>query len=88
MKLLEDEIRENLDDLGYGDAYFFKDLIYLFIFRDRGRKEEREGEKHQLVASWTPPTGELASTYPDQNQTSNLLVCRLVLNPLSHSRQG
>ena len=33
-------------------------FIYLFIFRERGREEEREGEKHQcVVASYTPPTG-------------------------------
>ena len=40
---------------------FFKECIYLFIFRDRGREGEREGEKHQyVVASHVPPTGDLA----------------------------
>ena len=35
--------------------------IYIFIFRERGREREREGEKHQcVVASRTPPTGDLA----------------------------
>ena len=35
--------------------------FYLFIFRQRGREEGREGEKHQcVVASHTPPTGDLA----------------------------
>ena len=35
--------------------------FYLFIFRERGREGEREGEKHQcVVASHTPPTGDLA----------------------------
>ena len=39
--------------------FFFK--IYLFIFRERGREGEREGEKHQcVVASCAPPTGDLA----------------------------
>ena len=39
---------------------YFK-RFYLFIFRDRGREEEREGEKHQcVVASCAPPTGDLA----------------------------
>ena len=33
---------------------------YLFIFRERGREREREGEKYRLVASNTPPTGGLA----------------------------
>ena len=33
----------------------------LFIFRQRGREGEREGEKYQcVVASHTPPTGDLA----------------------------
>ena len=36
----------------------FKDSIYLFL---EGREGEREGEKHQcVVASHTPPTGDLA----------------------------
>ena len=35
--------------------------FYLFIFRERGREGERQGEKHQcVVASPTPPTGDLA----------------------------
>ena len=39
---------------------FFK-IFYLFIFRERGREREREGEKHEyVVASCTPPTGDLA----------------------------
>ena len=53
---------------------FFKECIYLFIFRDRGREGEREGEKHQyVVASHVPPTGDLAHNpgmRPDQE--SNL----------------
>ena len=33
----------------------------LFIFRERGREGEREGEKHQcVVASHALPTGDLA----------------------------
>ena len=37
----------------------FKDFTYLFW--ERGREGEREGEKHQhAVASHTPPTGDLA----------------------------
>ena len=39
---------------------FFKVFVY-FIFRQRGREGEREGEKHQrVVASHSPPTGDLA----------------------------
>ena len=45
---------------------FFK-RSYLFIFRDRGREGEREGEKHRCaketsVAFHTAPTGDLART--------------------------
>ena len=35
-------------------------LNCLFIFRERGREGEREGEKHWSAASCTPPTGDLA----------------------------
>ena len=39
---------------------FFK-RFYLFIFRQRGREGEREGEKHQcVIASRATPTGDLA----------------------------
>ena len=38
---------------------FFR--FFLFIFRQKGRKGEREGEKHQcVVASHMPPTRDLA----------------------------
>ena len=39
---------------------FFFFLFYLFIFREKGREGEREGENHQcVVASHTLPTGDL-----------------------------
>ena len=35
--------------------------FYLFIFGQRGREGEREGEKHQCVVAFrVPPTGDLA----------------------------
>ena len=40
--------------------YSFLFLKYLFLFRERVREGEREGEKHQSVASCMPPTGDLA----------------------------
>ena len=40
-------------------VFFYKDFIYLFL--ERGRKGEREGEKHQrVVASQEPRTEGLA----------------------------
>ena len=39
----------------------FLKRFYLFIFRERGREGEREGEKYQcVVASLLAPTGDLA----------------------------
>ena len=39
----------------------FTHFIHLFIFREKGREREREGENHQcVVASHTLPTGDLA----------------------------
>ena len=47
-----------LVSLSEGD---FLKRFYLFIFRQRRREGEREGEKHQcVVASHTPLTGNLA----------------------------
>ena len=67
---------------------FFLDFIY-FVFRERGREGEREGEKHPcVVASEAPPTADLAHNpgmCPDRSQTGNPSVCRPALNPLSHT---
>ena len=53
---------------------------------------EREGEEHQcVVASHTPPTGDLAHNpgmSPDENRTSHPLVPRPALYPLRHTSQG
>ena len=44
-------------------SFLKQELKKIFIFRERGREEEREGEKHQcVVASQAPPTGDLATT--------------------------
>ena len=64
----------------------------LFIFRERGREGEREGEKHQcVVASHAPLLGTCPATQAcalTGNQTGNPLVLRPALNPLSHTIQG
>ena len=52
----------------------FLKIIYLFIFRQREREGERQGDKHQcVVASCAPPTGDLACNpgmcpYGESNQ--------------------
>ena len=70
---------------------FKKDFIYLFL--ERGRKGEREGEKHQCVgASWVAPTWDLACN-PGMcsDWESNwwpFSLQALALNPLSYTSQG
>ena len=67
--------------------------------RGEGREKERVRnidvqEKQQLVASLTPPTGDLVHNpamcpcAPTGNQTSDPLVHRPTLIPLSHTSQG
>ena len=67
----------------------FLKIIYLFLERREEREQERD--KHQcVVASPAPPTGVQAynpGVCPDPG-TSDPLVCRPSLNPLSHTTQG
>ena len=54
---------------------------------------KREGGKHQcVVSSYSPPTGDSGpqtqACGPTGNQTSDPLVRRPALNPLSHTSQG
>ena len=44
----------------YFSFFFLKKRFYLFIFRERGREGEREGEKHQGGVASHLPTGDLA----------------------------
>ena len=69
----------------------FKDSIYLFLERGEGREKEREKNtnvwlplEHPLLGTW-PATQALALT---GNQTSDPLVCRRALSPVSHTSQG
>ena len=70
--------------------FIFK-RFYLFIFRERGRKGERERNinvwlplMHPLLGTW-PATQACALT---GNPTGDPLVGRLELNQLSHTSQG
>ena len=65
----------------------FSRRLYLFIFRERGREEEREGEKHHCEVAYHAP---LLGTWPEIQAcaTSDPSVCRQALNPLSHTKQG
>ena len=70
--------------------FIFK-RFYLFIFRERRREGEREGEKHWcVVASHKPPLGSWSATQAcalTGNRTSDPLIHRPALNPLSHTSQ-
>ena len=63
---------------------------------ERRRQKERERnmdvrEKYQLADCRTPQVGTRPATQAcalTTNQTSDLLVHRLALNPLSHTSQG
>ena len=66
----------------------FLKRFYLFILdREEGREKERERHIsvcHPLLGTW-PATQACALT---GNRTSDPLVCRPALNPLSHTSQG
>ena len=64
---------------------------YLFIFRERGgRKKERERNIDRLSLVHIPTRTEPATQARalTGNQTRDLLLCRMTLNPLSHTGQG
>ena len=71
---------------------------YLFIFREKERKGEREGEKHQMCKRYidqVPLARPQLGTWPatqacalTKDRTSDLSVHRLPLNPLSHTSQS
>ena len=70
--------------------FVFKDFIYLFI--DRGEGWEKERERNIIV--WLPLRHLLLGTWPaiqacalTGNQTSNPLILRPALHPLSYTSQ-
>ena len=70
---------------------FLKDFIYLFV--ERGGRKEKESERNINV--WLPLTCPLLGTWPEThayalagNQTSDPLICRPALSPLSHTIQA
>ena len=72
-------------------------LRFIFLFLERGQRKEKERERstceinihllsftHPQLGTW-PTTQACALT---GNRTSDLSICRPVLNPLSHTSQG
>ncbi|KAF6084386.1 hypothetical protein HJG60_008648 [Phyllostomus discolor] len=42
-------------------VFFFVKILFIYLFIEKGREGQREGEKYRcMVASWVPPTGDLA----------------------------
>ena len=79
---------EKLSLLG-DDRLFLKKIIYLFLFLER--EEGREKEMERNIKVQLPPTGDLACNpcmCLTGNWTSNPMVHRLALSPLSHTTQG
>ena len=66
--------------------------MLFILFLEKGRKREREGEKHQcVVASHTAPTGDLAHSpgmCPDWELNWRPFGSQPALSPLSYTSQG
>ena len=62
--------------------FFFKDFIYLFLERGEGREKERERNTNVSL----PPAFQACAL--SGNRTSDPLVGRPALSPLSHTSQG
>ena len=70
---------------------FLKCFIYLFLERGEGREKERERNVDVWLTLAHPQLGTQPTTQAcalPGNRTSNPVVCRLALNPLSHTSQG
>ena len=72
-------------------SFFFLRFIYLFLERGEGKEKERE----RNINVWLPLARPLLETWPTAqacvltgNWTSDPLVHRSVLRPLSHTSQG
>ena len=71
--------------------FIFKDFIYLFLEREAGREKDKE----RNINVWLPLARPALGTWPTTqacaltgNRTSDPLVCRLVLSPLSCTSRG
>ena len=70
---------------------FFKDFMYLFLERGEGREKERKKNIHVWLPFTRPPLGTWLTTQAcvlTGNWTSEPLVHRPALYPLSHTSQG
>ena len=93
LKLLQDSWKQ-FDPLDWTSFSFF--FYYFFYFKDffLERRERREKEREKNINVWLSHARSILGTWPESqahaltgNRTSNPLVCRLVLNPLSYTSQ-
>ena len=70
---------------------FIQYFIYLFLEAEEGREKERE----RNISAWLPLVCPLLGTWSATqacaltgNRISNLLVCRMAINPLSYTSQA
>ena len=75
------------------ESTLFKKPFYLFIFRERGREQERE--RGENINAWLPLVYSQLGSWPTTqacaqtgNWTDNPLIHRPGLNPLSQTSQG
>ena len=69
-------------------CFFFKDFIYLFLDTGERWEEERERNINVWLPLLCPPLGTWPTTQGcalTGNRTCDPLLCRLALNPLSHT---
>ena len=72
-------------------SFFFFLRLYLFIFREEGREEERKRNSNVWLLLATPLLGTWPATQAcalTGNQTRNPLLHRPAFGLLSHSSQG
>ena len=71
--------------------FLFFSRFYVLIFRQKVREKERKRNINVWLPLMCPPLGIWPATQAcalTGNLTGNPLVCRPVLNPLSHTSQG
>ena len=81
----------NSNTAGVRYDFIFKDFIYLLLERGEGKEKERD----RNINVWVPLMCPLLGTWPatqacalTRNRSSDPLVSRPALSPLSHTSQG
>ena len=85
----KNKIKIKIKTIGISFFFFFN---CIYFYRREGREEGRKTSVCGCLACilyWGPDQDCNTGMYPDWgNLTGDLLVCRMALNPLSHTNQG